>query len=355
MKYFSLSYIIFLQMFCNTSQAQFDFFKPKTTIGGYGELHCNVKQTEEEEVSKIFDFHRFVIFLNHSFTEKWSFRAEIELEHNFVSEGEGELSLEQAYINYHMSQHLGFQAGVILNSLGLVNEFHEPPLFLSVERQNYNKYIVPTTWFGNGISAYGMYKGFNYKLNIMEGLNSDKFSMKSGIRDGRQKGFKSDAKNLLYNVKIDYLDFPGLKIGGSFTYNEASGDTTEIPIQLLEFHAQYRKYQFLLNFEYGYISYENSELKQSRGFYIDLGYNLASLFMWESKLIPFVRYSDYNTASSTVSGGDNEQKYHNKVWMVGISFLPIPQVVLKGDYSENTVQLDSEKTKYFNLGIGYMF
>ncbi|NOX65011.1 MAG: hypothetical protein GXO85_04235 [Chlorobi bacterium] len=349
---FSTLYFLFIT---SSIYSQFDFFEPKTKVSGYGELHYNVKQIEGKEISKTLDFHRFVVFLNHSFTEKWSFSAEVELEHNFVQNGQGELSLEQAYLNYHMSQYLGFQAGVILNSVGLINEYHEPPLFLSVERPLYNKYIVPTTWSGNGISAYGMLSGLEYKLNIMEGLNSDNFNLKSGIRDGRQKGFKANAKNPLYNFKLDYFNIPGLKVGASATYNRASGDSTEIPIQLYEFHAQFNNYNIIMNFEYGNIFYSNSELKESRGFYVDLGYNIASFLKWKSKLIPFARYSDINTASTTISGGESEQKYHNKLWIIGISFLPIPSIALKGEYSENTVELNSIKTQYFNLGIGYMF
>lgn len=355
MKHSVILLVLAFLFISHTIYAQFDFFEPRTIIGGYGELHYNVKQLEGKETSKTLDFHRFIVFLNHSFTEKWSFRAEIELEHNFVKDGQGELSLEQAYLNYHMSQYIGFQAGVILNSVGLVNEYHEPPLFLSVERPLYNKYIIPTTWFGNGISVYGMLSGLEYKLNIMEGLNSDNFSLQSGIRDGRQKGFKADAKNLLYNFKLDYFNIPGLKIGASATYNKASGDSTEVPIQLYEFHAQFNNYNFIINFEYGNIFYSNSELKESRGFYVDLGYNIASFLKWKSKLIPFARYSDINTAASTIGGGESEQRYHNKLWIIGISFLPIPSIALKGEYSENTVELNSIKTRYFNLGIGYMF
>ena len=96
---------------------QFEFFEPKTTIGGYGELHYNYKDQENSDPTKTLDFHRFVIFLGHSFSEKWSFKAEIELEHNFVKDGQGEFKLEQAFVNYHHSIYFGVQAGVILNSV----------------------------------------------------------------------------------------------------------------------------------------------------------------------------------------------------------------------------------------------
>ena len=334
--------------------AQFDFFEKKATIGGYGELHYNYKNDEISSSNKL-DFHRFVLFFGYSFSEKWSFKSEVEIEHNYVHEGEGELSLEQAYIDYHFKDYLGFQAGVLLASVGLINEYHEPTNFLSVERPNYSKYIIPTTWFGNGVSVYGSHLGFEYKLNILEGLNSDKFSTSGGIRGGRQKGYKSDATSLLYNAKLDFLGLNGLRIGTSFTYNDAVGDTSNIPFTLVEIHAKYRKNGFILTGEYGNISYQESDLQTSNGFYIDFGYDLSSLLNFDWQTIPFVRYTDYNTASSVDNGGDITLANHNIAWMIGLSVLPIDNTVLKADYSQNSIKLDDKTTEYFNLGIGYRF
>ena len=335
-------------------KAQFDFFESKATIGGYGELHYNYKN-HNDDISKTLDFHRFVLFFGYSFSEKWSFLSEVEIEHNYVNDGQGELSLEQAYLNYHFQNYLGFRAGVLLASVGLVNENHEPVMFFGVERPSYNKYIIPTTWFGNGFSIYGTTSGFHYNLNIMEGLNSDKFSNSGGIRSGRQKGYKSDASEMMYNFNLNYLGVSGLIVGGSVVYNDAIGDTSNIPFTLIEVHADYRKNGFILIGEFGNISYDNSNLEQSAGYYFDFGYDLSRLFKWEWKTIPFVRYTDYNTAASTVNGGDELIANHHSGWMVGISVLPLDNVVLKADYSIDTVELNSDKTDYFNLGIGYRF
>lgn len=335
--------------------AQFDYFEPVTKIGGYGELHYNYKKQDGKDASKVLDFHRFVLFFSHAWSEKWSLQAELELEHNFVKDGQGELELEQAYVNYHHADWFGFRAGVVLVSAGLINEFHEPPLFLSTERPDYNKLIIPTTWFGNGAAAYGRYSDFHYKLTVMEGLDADGFSPESGIRGGRQKGFKADAENLLYNLRVDYLGVPGLKAGLSYTYNEATGDSIVNPITLIEGHVQYANYNLILNAEYGNIDYETGDLRQSRGWYFDAGYDIAGLLGWNSNLVPFLRYQDINTAASTLTGGDSEKENHNKLWMAGLSYRPIPQVVFKVDYSRSTNQLSDKNTEYFNLGVGYMF
>lgn len=353
---YSLLISLFLILFFSSIYAQeLDFFEPKTTIGGYGELHYNYVKPEMSEATKTLDFHRFVLFFGHSFTEKWSFKSEVELEHNFVSDGHGELELEQAYVNYHHADYFGFQAGVILPSAGLINEYHEPPLFFGVERPDYHKNIIPTTWFGNGLAVYGFVEGFDYKIVVMEGLIADNFSASSGIRGGRQKGFEADAENLLYNFRLDYLNVPGLKVGASFTTNKAKGDSVDVPVTLAEFHAQYQGYNFYGVFEFGNISYDNSEIETSRGYYFDLGYNIGSLFNIQTEIIPFIRYSDINTAAETMSGGDSEKQYHIQQWIVGASVKPIDNIVFKIDYGINTRELGDAETTLFNLGVGYMF
>ncbi|MCF6270215.1 MAG: OprO/OprP family phosphate-selective porin [Melioribacteraceae bacterium] len=336
--------------------AQFDFFEKKVSIGGYGEMHYNYIE-KNEDISKTLTFHRFVLFFGYSFSEKWSFKSEVEIEHNYVRDGakNGYLSLEQAFIDYHFKDYLGFQAGVLLVSSGLTNIYHEPTNFLSVERPRYSRYIIPSTWFGNGFSMYGTKSGFEYKFNFMEGLNSDRFSLNKGIRNGRQKGSKADASAMIYNLMINYVNIPGLNIGGSIVYNDAVGDTSNTPLTLIEVHADFRKNGFIVIGEYGNINYKNSNLEQSAGFYLDFGYDFARIFNWEWQTIPFVRYTDFNTAASTINGGDETKANHHKAWMVGVSVLPLDSIVLKADYSIDTVELNSVNTTYFNLGIGYRF
>jgi len=103
------------------------------------------------------------------------------------------------------------------------------------------------------------------------------------------------------------------------------------------------------------ISYEKGTVESSFGYYFDFGYNVASALNWETEIIPFVRYTDYNTANSTTTGGDSEKLFHFTKWMFGLSVKPIDRIVFKLDYGERTRELGDSKTKLFNLGVGYMF
>jgi opacity protein-like surface antigen len=351
---------IILLSFSATFAQDMDFFQPKTTIGGYGELHYNYSKPENGPKRQEMDFHRFVLFFNHAWTEKWSFKSEVEFEHNFVRGGQGEIKLEQAFVNYHHADYFGFQAGVVLNAVGLLNEWHEPPLFLSVERPDYQRIIVPTTWFGNGAALYGTHSGLEYKVTVMEGLSHRGFVSTvhmTGIRGGRQNGYYPNVENLLYNAKVDYLGIPYLRAGASVTHNKAFGNDTLAAnsINLVEFHAQYTGHNLFTNFEYGNISYETGNVKASRGYYIDLGYNVLSFTNTTARLYPFARYSDLkpaaelNPAAAPVSLNGNFTEV-----MFGISYLPISEVVFKIDYSQRK-RTDGLKTELVNLGVGYMF
>ena len=339
------------------------------TIGGYGELHYN--QTDQEHY---LDFHRFVLFFGYTFNEYWSLKSELEIEHNLIIGGEdsGEVELEQAHVNFTPFAFFNLQGGVILVAAGLINENHEPPLFLSSERPLYHGLIIPTTWFGNGFRVYGKKAGFHYRLAIMEGLNGNGISLKKAIRSARGKGLRSKVvdgegnrvnfKNPLYNFYLQYTFSPkilsglaGLKIGGSATFNDAIHSKGSSLVQLWEGHLHYQRYGWTVIGEYGYIGYTEhpSGLESSLGYYFDLGYNVLDNFKTALELTIWGRYSYVNTAL-TISGKDNKD-YEKSLWRVGFSFKPISEVALKIDYGQVTTGTSGEVSSEINAAIGYYF
>ena len=164
---------ISLMLFCFMSADE--FFEPKTTIGGYGEMHYDMEANDGD--GKL-DFHRFIVYFKHQFSPEWSMMSEVEIEHNMVGSEEalgyegGYLAMEQAHLNY-WNGNWGFKGGVLLIPAGITNEYHEPPTFMSVERPEYNKYIIPTTWFDNGFAFYGAMGDFNWNVTMTGDLDGD--------------------------------------------------------------------------------------------------------------------------------------------------------------------------------------
>ena len=348
--------IFLLTLITQMSIAQDGFFEPGYSIGGYGEMHYNSLKTGDADATKKMDFHRFIIYYGYNWTEKWSFKSEVELEHNYVKDGNGELELEQAFVNYHTDK-IGFQAGVILPSVGLMNDFHEPTVFFSVERPEYSKYIIPTTWFGNGIAMYGQSKSFSWKAVIHEGLNGDGIASQwnQGIRGGRQKGYKSNAQELLYNGRIAYTGISGLRIGSSYTTTKAlrsEGGVNPIGVSLIEFHTKYAANGVMVVAEWGNISYTNHSVNSSTGYYVDFGYNIGKMLNLDGKLYPWIRITDINPGV----GHESENKKHYSKMMLGVIYKPINQIAFKLDYGIKTYSnTEADESTLINLGVGYSF
>lgn len=343
----------------------------KAKLGGYGELHLNYskKVDSDETPAPKFDFHRFVLFAGYSFSDQWSFNSELELEHNFVKDGHGELELEQAYIEYSPIDAFYAQAGVLLPSAGLINENHEPAKFLTVERPSYSKYIIPTTWFGNGIAVGGLVKGMiDYKLIFLEGLDDRDFGS-GGLRGGRQKGYKPYLETALINGRVDFTGLPGLRAGLSVSVNELLNDVNNDHVYnratLFEVHARYKANNVFFTGEFGTVAYDSiagrgGELENSQGFYANLGYNVASFWNAEKlELYPYFQYGIYDKSSkldgkNSIVYGEDTSELTEIQW--GLTLLPIKNIAIKTNFGiEKKADSDDDKTFIFNAGVGYDF
>ena len=74
-----------------------------TSVGGYGEVqYHNLSGPGTPGEANL---ARFVVYLAHSFNERIAFRSELEVEDARIEGGEpgGEVSIEQAYLDYTLS------------------------------------------------------------------------------------------------------------------------------------------------------------------------------------------------------------------------------------------------------------
>ena len=321
-----------------------EFFEPKTTIGGYGELHYDMEANDGD--GKL-DFHRFIVYFKHQFSPEWSMMSEVEIEHNMVysssgeDDGGGYLAMEQAHLNY-WNGGWGWQGGVILVPAGITNEYHEPPTFMSVERPEYNKYIIPTTWFDNGFAFYGAMGDFNWKAAFTGDLDGDEIG--EGIRSARMKGVYSTASSWTKTLQGSWTGMEGLKIGGSMTMNDApKDDGTTVGVNLTEFNGTYAANNLYARMEYGMIDYTDNPdgVESSSGYYLDLGYDIASLVGCDdSNLYLWMRNSSYNK---------NDDGDATDISLFGITYKPIDNISFKVEMGTKN---DDDVMR---VGLGYMF
>ncbi|HAZ94650.1 MAG TPA: porin, partial [Porticoccaceae bacterium] len=274
----------------------------KTTLGGYGEVHYNNLEKDDGIGDKNeVDFHRFVLFTSHQFTDSIRFFSELEVEHSIAGDGQvGEVELEQAFIEWDISANQSAKAGLFLMPIGIINETHEPNTFYGTERNNVEKYIIPATWWEAGAALNGeLAQGLSYDIAAHSGLFMDDGEYKP--REGRQKVGKAKADDMAFTGRLKYTAIPGLELATSVQRQNdvRQGEGEGISGTLIETHLAWQKNDFQLRALYAAWDFDTAinDIKQGAdeqtGFYIEPSYKLTD------KIGVFARFSEYdNTAGS---------------------------------------------------------
>jgi hypothetical protein len=322
----------------------------KTTIGGYGELHYNNFEGEDNEL----DLHRFVLFFGHEFTDSIRFFSEFEIEHDVAGDGEdGEVEVEQAYLEFDLRENLQAKGGVFLVPVGILNETHEPGTFYGVERNDVENIIVPSTWWEGGGAVNGFFEnGISWDFAITSGLEMETDGKNAfRVRSGRQKVSKATANDLAYTGRLKYTGIPGLELAGTVNYQtnatQSNNDGLDRGI-LYETHAIYNKGPFGLRALYARWDFNGSAVSAANdddqyGWYIEPSYK-----PWQKVGL----YSRYEK----LDGARDQDQFDQ--WEVGANYWPHEDVVLKVDYRSRNVDSNSsgaDDIDAFDLGIGYQF
>ena len=194
------------------------------SIGGYGEaIYSN-----EQGGTSTFDFLRGVLYFGYRFNEDWIFNSEIEFEHASTGEN-GEVSLEFAYLDRLLEEQYNLRMGLLLLPVGFLNELHEPTTFLSAQRPDTERLLLPSTWRENGAGLFGDVGPFSYRLYAVNGLDATGFT-DQGIRGGRQDGSQALAEDIAYLGDMSVFQVM-LDTGKRFRVTKANsvrGDTEAI-------------------------------------------------------------------------------------------------------------------------------
>ena len=341
------------------------------SIGGYGEM---LYQEPDSDEGAQLDFLRAVFYFGYKFNDQWLFNSEIEIEHATTGES-GSVSAEFAYLDYLHSAKINARFGLVLVPMGLVNELHEPPVFLGARRPDIEQILIPTTWREGGIGLFGDLGVFTYRTYIINGLDASGFSAK-GLRGGRQKGSKAKAKDFAWVGRLDYIGTPGLLAGVSL-YKGDSGqglggphaDSIDASTTIWEGHVEWKKRGFelrglaaaaqvddaaSLNAALGLEDTESIG-KELQGWYIQAGYDLsAAISSLHRPLIPYVRREAYDTQASVPSGFLSNPANDVESWTFGLAFKPLDQLIFKADV-QTFDNAAGTATNQFNLAMGFLF
>lgn len=348
----------------------------RTTIGGYGEVHyTNLSGADTPGEVNV---KRFVVYLAHQFSDRIALRSELEVEDAKVEGGSdgGEVALEQAYLDYRLSDGLSLRAGLMLAPIGIINELHEPPSFNGVERPSFDRQVIPTTWREVGVGIAGpitAVSGLSYRVFLMNGLRADGFSGANGIRGGRQEGKEASFANPSFTGRLEY-GAPGLKLGGAFWYGGTAGQdsalgtgTFDVPVFLLAGDARYDRGPLSLRGVVARIAVSNADRINSalgtdvgsriEGGYLEAAYNiLAPLAPASAQRVNlFLRHERFDTHAAVPAGLTRDPSLARRITTMGLSYKPVWNVVFKADYQLRRNRAGTGEDEAASLGIGYQF
>jgi hypothetical protein len=384
------------QIFTNEDSLNAGTNKSKTVISGYGssfyQRNNNLKQAS-------ITLERAVLFVGHRFNDKISFFSELEIENAKVAGGESngaEIAMEQAFLKFNLNSKQYIIAGLFVPRIGILNENHLPVNFNGAERPLVEQLVIPATWRELGVAFYGSLNNvpLNYSIALLNGLNSEGFEHGNGIREGRAEGSNAFANNLAitgslqYNWKDFKFQVSGY-MGGTVGVSKSSADSLGLnsgalgtSLYLGEANIQYAKNGFSAKAIGAVVSfpdaakintaYAKNTASTMFGTYAELGYDWLYRKQKQPQFITFARYEviDLNATIPAPPKAIDDGTLKQTHLIAGISYLPIPNVVIKADVrlmhtgkqnpdlvinpAPNAIPYQ-QNNSFINLGIGYSF
>lgn len=343
------------------------------SIGGYGEALYQSFDAERDDGAPSgskdeLDLLRAILYFGYKFDDKFVLNTEIELEHT------EEASVEFAYLDYLWRPEANLRAGLVLIPMGLVNELHEPTVFLGARRPDVESRILPTTWRENGFGLFGEIGPVTYRTYLVNGFDGSGFSA-AGLRGGRQKGGEALAEDFAWVGRVDVEPTPGLSFGGSL-YSGGSDQALRDPLGGGELSVDTTIYEAHLDWRYRGLRLRalgahaalddvaglNRALgltgaasvgEELEGWYVELGYDVLAGGGGQA-LTPYVRFESYDTQKSVPAGFAADPANDAESVTLGLAYQPIDQLILKADYQDYDNGAGTGVDQ-INVALGYIF
>lgn len=379
--------------------ASFDKFR----IGGYGEIVAAFKNYGQNRFygnqegnphlnRNTISLPRFVLAGDYKFTTKWILGVEIEFESGGVGtayelentengeyeteiERGGEVALEQFHITRLVHRTFNIRAGHIIVPVGQNNAHHEPISYFGTVRPEGETSLLPNTWHETGLEFFGtLGKGaytFDYRTEIVAGLNANGFDRNNWAKGGKQGIFESENfTSPGYVARVDYRGIKGLRIGASFYYCANIGSNADkrqsydglgkMPVRIYGVDAEYRNKWVEARTSFLWGSLTNSAALSSKNVKLsnkspysrivpiahkvtslggEIGLNVQGIIGSSHcpRLYPFARYEYYNSQERVDAPYTADDRLKTSMWVAGINWRVIPQIVIKADYTTRSI------------------
>ncbi|MBQ7209873.1 MAG: hypothetical protein IJS05_03125 [Paludibacteraceae bacterium] len=359
------------------------------------------------------DLPHVVINLGYDFGHGWSFGTEIEFEHGgtesaveidadeageYEAEVEkgGEVALEQFWINKEFFPLLNLRMGEIIVPVGMTNSHHLPTEFFTSYRNEGEMQLFPCTWHQIGVELWGRNEYVGYQAQFLAGLDAERFSAPWFVHYGATSPYEFKLANgYAFAGRVDgYVPNSGLRlsmsgyVGTSFHNTQYAGsysskyDKILATLAIAAFDFQWERFGVIMrgNIDYAHLSnaaevwalFQNLSKHTSQdgsprtgspvssqalcgGLQVgyDIFHYLPAMQGRRQKLIPFVVYEYYDPVfeNSTTSFKYEYMKRHRVA--AGVNYYPIPEVVIKAEYSRRFLPDGYNDEPSVNFSVAY--
>ncbi|HSL22510.1 MAG TPA: hypothetical protein VK886_13330 [Vicinamibacterales bacterium] len=343
------------------------------SFAGYGEMlyeryDQSIESGARDPRAARLDFLRLILYSGYRFNERFLLNSEIELEHS------NEASVEFAYVDFRLNDFATLRGGLVLLPMGLVNEFHEPTVFIGSRRPETETRILPSTWRENGFGLLGARGPVSYRAYVVNGLDAAGFNS-DGLRGGRQKGARAQAADMAIVARADVTPTAGVFVGGSIYSGQsdqdqfmADGSPIDVATTIGEVHGQAQLRGLDVRALYaraslGGVAGLNAALgltgdtgvgSAMSGGYTQVGYNVLNRRGTAVELTPFYRFERVNTHAEVPEGFLIDPSRKIEFQTLGLELRPVTGVVVKADYQWISNDARTGRNQ-FNVVLGYAF
>lgn len=384
-----------------------------TVVGGYGQINATASSVGPGPNGEMLNtptyeasVRRFVIFVAHTFGEEGIAKdlrvyTEIEWEHAIACRTcVGAVEIEQGFVEWslvHASDReaLSLRAGLLIIPIGIINQWHEPPVFHGVERPRVEEgAVIPSTWRELGAGIVGdPLRGVHYELMLTTSLDPSRLTA-DGLTSARTNGGRAPAQTLQVSSRIELEPMLGFLVGasgiagdlggsmlGARPFFDAAGEPLPLVLPLYGWSLDARVRKSGLEARAliaGFHLPNAGDLMQARrddgsplfpiekgsadalpqrtiGTELEVAYDVFRPFAFtEQQLLPFVRLEFYDGHAEVPAGFVRDPSLSVKELTTGLSYRPIQQLVVKADLQVRNRRLGFDEARA-NVGLGFMF
>lgn len=323
------------------------------SVGGYADIEFENFQ----DTHSAFDQHRWILNIGAELADRLRFYSEYEIEHGGPdASGGGEAKVEQAWIDYLISDWINLRAGALLVPFGRYNIYHDSDLQDLTDRPLAARDIIPTTWTEAGAGLYGEFNpklggyedlALGYETYVINGLNAG-FS-DTGLRGARGSIGSDNNNSKAVAGRLVISPFLGHELGLSGYWGKYNNLDDDITGGAIDWLSKWGPLELVG--EYARFDADEPEgvnvADSFQGYYIQANYHFWPEFLnntflgrgFEDPVFTVVgRYGWAKIDDDSDTGAGNNEE--NRITL-GFNYRPVESWVFKLEYQWNDTENES--------------